>query len=95
MGDTMRKMTLLIDDERPAMTDCIVRCYDLAMELLKLKVWRTVYIDHDLGGQKTGYDLLCWLEENKEYLPDRIICVSANPVGKEKMDKLIERLGCD
>lgn len=60
-------------------------------------------LDHDLNvdqtlgkyepGAATGYDVLCWLEEHPQYLPPGGIRVhSQNPVGRQRMEKLVERL---
>lgn len=57
--------------------------------------WDFLYLDHDLGEidpSKTGYDILNWLEVNQRFLPGRIELVTANPVGRQKMQKLIKRL---
>lgn len=55
-----------------------------------------ISLDHDLGEEKTGYDALSLIEE--EYLAlgfDRPIVITvhtANPVGREKMTKVINRI---
>lgn len=58
--------------------------------------WDLLYLDHDLGNQdkieKTGYSILCWLEEFPEWLPKAIVLVTSNPVGRKKMSVLIDRL---
>ena len=41
---------------------------------------------------KTGYDILCWLEVNTQYLPGKIIPVTANPVGRDRMNLAIEKI---
>ena len=51
-----------------------------------------ICFDHDLGGEKTGYDCAKWLVnyciDNNLELPLYAI-QSANPVGKENIDKLL------
>ena len=42
--------------------------------------------------EKTGYDILTWLEGNKQFLPQKIILVTANPVGRKRMELVIEKL---
>lgn len=72
-----------------------------AMDLLLEADWKLVLFDHDLGDlasrEKTGYDVLCWLEANPEHLPEMAGLVTSNPVGRKKMatvlDKLMERKG--
>jgi hypothetical protein len=46
-------------------------------------VW---YLDHDLGGKKSGYDFLVWAKELRpECLPKEIKVHSSNPVGAQQM----------
>lgn len=40
----------------------------------------------------TGYDIMCFLEEHPEYLPKKINIVSSNPVGRIRMQQVINRL---
>ena len=87
--------TLLIDDLRDIKVDTTARTFDEGIEALKLGGWDTLYLDHDLGDpdpRKTGYDVLNFLELNPHLLPGRIVLVTQNPVGMEKMRKLIEQL---
>lgn len=40
----------------------------------------------------TGYDLICWLEENPQYWPKKVPSVhSANPVGRDRMKVVIRK----
>jgi hypothetical protein len=42
-------------------------------------------------GVKSGYDVVCWLEQNPEYWPkDGVAVHSQNPVGKERMLKVVQ-----
>jgi len=87
---------LLIDDLRNIKADRIARTFDDGIEALtKEGPWDLLYIDHDLADpspSKTGYDILCYLEVNLELLPDKIICVSQNPVGRAKIQVVIDKL---
>lgn len=89
---------LLIDDCRHFGVDCIALNYQEGIRQLQLNgPWDVVYLDHDLasyvdGVEKTGYDIMCWLEENPEYLPGKIECCSSNPVGKGRINVVINRL---
>lgn len=87
--------TLLIDDIRDIKADRIARTFDDGIFALKEQRWDVLYLDHDLADPnpaKTGYDVLNWLEANPEHLPVEIFLVTQNPVGREKMLKLIDRL---
>jgi response regulator of citrate/malate metabolism len=84
---------LLIDDVRNFGCCKTVRTYDEAINALKEEKWDVVYLDHDLGyDPKTGYDILCWLEQNLQYLPGKIVIVSMNPSGRERMQLVIDKL---
>lgn len=93
--------TLLIDDLREIEADVVARSYDAGINALKNKgPFDLLLLDHDLGEDhldddghmKTGYGIMCWLEENQQYLPERIQLVTSNPVGRTKMQTVIDRL---
>jgi hypothetical protein len=98
----MLERTLLIDDLRPFNVNIIARTYvDGIWELRHHGPWDVLYLDHDLGNNsydkhldrdRTGYDVLCWLEEHKQFLPKKIVVVSDNAVGIQKMKQTIEIL---
>lgn len=94
----MSKRTLLIDDLRNMGTTFVARNYLDGIGLLKDQhPIDVLYLDHDLGDFKdgreyTGYDVICWLEQNPQYLPGQIVVVSRNPVGVERINSVIERL---
>lgn len=61
-------------------------------------------LDHDLtiqqtlghkDNEKTGYDVLLWLIDNPKYMPEHVTIHSANPVGRMRMENLLDdyRLG--
>ena len=92
--------SLLIDDIRnikPMMGETIEVCrtFDKGMVALMGNAWDCLYLDHDLADpdpRKTGYDVLCWLEANPVYLPRFIYLVTQNPVGRQKMSTVLEKL---
>lgn len=89
--------TLLIDDLKNIKTTKVVRTFNEGIKALTEEKWDALFLDHDLacfdtGKEQTGYDILCWLEIHPEYLPKEIQIVSMNPVGKQKMLQLIDRL---
>lgn len=99
--------TLLIDDLRDVdfvnknwnvqVTD-VARTFAEGVESLKNGSVDTLLLDHDLacfdseGTELTGYKIMLFLEENPEYLPKRIILVTSNPVGRAKMQTVIDKL---
>ena len=91
--------TLVIDDLRVFhYADKHARTFWDGLSALQEEKWELLLLDHDLasfdadGKEFTGYDILCYLEENPQYLPDKILLVTSNPSGRERMQKLIYRL---
>ena len=74
----------------------VVRTFEDGINALKYEEkFDILYLDHDLGDEHpshTGYDILNFLEENTEFLPERISIVSSNPVGRQKMAVVIKKL---
>ena len=93
-----RPRVLLIDDLRNIEATRVARTYNEGIEALKDGPWDLLLLDHDLGcydsvgREKTGYDIICFLEENLQYLPERIELVTMNPVGRLKMNAAIVNL---
>lgn len=90
---------LLIDDKRSlAGITKTVRNYNTAIDALKETLWNLVVLDHDLGDfdengkERTGYDILCWLEQNQQYLPKRIELITNNPSARLRMQLVIDKL---
>lgn len=88
---------LLIDDIRNMTADRVARNFTEGIEALKSEKWDLLLLDHDLssyvdGKEKTGYDVMCFLEENPQYLPGKIKLVTSNPVGRYNMQVVIDKL---
>lgn len=76
-----------------------------AIDLLQSQRPDFASLDHDLADEHypwnckdietckgTGYDVVCWLEQNPEFWPPQGVAVhSMNPAGKQRMDAVIER----
>jgi hypothetical protein len=91
-------MNLWVDDIRPAPKGWIwAKSYKAAMRLLNQYDWDfdIISLDHDLGGEKTGYDILCAIEaraeEYQNYKPF-VGVHTANPVAAQKMIMVAEKL---
>ena len=77
-------MYLLIDDAKTYGTDITARTAragKLVLEQLSGYI-DELGIDHDLGGEISGYDIVRWALANG-YLPKRVQVVSMNPVGRK------------
>jgi len=74
----------------------VARTFDEGINALQYSgPFDILYLDHDLGDmdpRKTGYDIMCFLEANTELLPKSIKLVTSNPVGRQKMQVVINKL---
>jgi len=93
------KRRLGIDDCRE-LSHCSVLCRNYSDGIKALETmgpWDELFLDHDLasyvdGVEKTGYDVMLFLEQNPNLLPGEIILVTSNPVGRQRMQVVIDRL---
>lgn len=76
----------------------VARTFAEGINSLKAGKIDTLLLDHDLGcfddegNELTGYKVMLFLEEHPEYLPNRIVLVTSNPVGRAKMQTVIDKL---
>ena len=93
----MKKLYLLwIDDERkmPAEADFWAKSYDEAIKIFKNNEDKTfiVDLDHDLGEDKTGYDIAKYIvEQNIPIIAYKIH--SMNPIGRANINQLLSHYG--
>lgn len=99
-----RETRLMIDDMRDEThvkceLDLIARNYWTGIEALKSRQWDILFLDHDLssfmqGGakEKTGYHVMCFIEENPQHRPKKVVCISSNPAGRERIETLIKSI---
>ena len=92
-------MKVYLDDERtPPEGWRLVRWPDEVIDLLKTGEVTHLSLDHDLGDDErgTGYDVLCWLEEqvftNGFNPPGTIKVHSANSGARPKMESAIRSI---
>ena len=69
----------------------VVRNYQTAIEQLSIKKWPMLLLDHDLGEEKTGYDLVCWLEQNPDRIPRYVYLITSNPVGAKNIGVVLDQ----
>lgn len=98
-------MKLWLDDIRePWKHGCIgwhwAKTADEAIEALKTGEVTVASLDHDLSekatlgddrGERTGYTVVCWMEENDVWPKDGVKVHSMNPVGRGKMLRVINK----
>ncbi len=95
---------LYVDDIRDLPPSCegwdLARNYDEAIKLLTEHEYDRISLDHDIasfredGREMTGYDIALWLAQRKHdnlYVPSNIYIHSANPVGRDNMQSVINR----
>jgi CheY-like chemotaxis protein len=76
----------------------VARTFAEGINKLKSGTFDLLLLDHDLasyddeGNELTGYKVMLFLEENPEYLPKQIMLVTSNPVGRAKMQTVIDKL---
>ena len=67
----------------------VARTYDEAIQYID-NSYDIISLDHDLGEEKTGYDICKYIIENNIKL-DRVYIHTSNPVGRDNMKQLLER----
>ena len=92
-------MKIWLDDEPPAPAGW-VRANTSAEAIDLLRTHRdgidALSLDHDLGGDDTGYQVIAWLEERVALedfpSPAALHVHSANPVGRARMQQTIDSI---
>ena len=98
----MKPYLLYVDDLRNPLNTLkqnyniiICRNYKESIYELNKRRCRVIDLDHDLGEQKTGYDICKYIIE-KEIPVEKVYIHTNNPVGKFNMYQLIKRYrNCD
>jgi len=82
-------MKVYLDDTRQAPEGWIlVKTYQEAVHLLMTEDVTDISLDHDLGTDETGYDVIVWIERNvySGNIPKPTISIhTSNPAGYKKM----------
>ncbi len=94
--DDLRTPSFILKHYGYTVTD-IATSYQTGIRQLENEQFDLLLLDHDIaswvdGIERTGYHVLCWLEENPQHLPKKIVLVTSNPVGQQRMKDLIARL---
>jgi hypothetical protein len=71
----------------------IVRNYEEAISALKINSFDIISFDHDLGEEKTGYDIAKYIVENDIEIKEGFKIHSANPVGRFNISQLLNHYG--
>jgi hypothetical protein len=90
-------MKVFLDDIRNPMEywDIIAKNYSSIIELLQTGKVTEISLDHDLGTEKTGYDVLLWIEEQtaiNNFKAPKIWVHTGNLSAKEKMILAINKI---
>lgn len=62
----------------------VARTFAQAVEYLEAGLVKEISLDHDLGEEKTGYDLCKWMTANRKW-PGIVSFHTANPIGAKAM----------
>ena len=94
-------MKLYLDDTRKCPVGwTLARNYDEAIKFLATGRVTEASLDHDLApehymdeptSEKTGYDVVCWMEENNVWPVDGVSVHSMNPAGAWRMRQVISK----
>jgi hypothetical protein len=89
-------MKVFLDDVRDS-PEGWLRTYSVegTIELLESGFVTELSLDHDLGTEETGYDVVKWIEEKvatEGFVAPEIRIHSANPVGRKRMEQGIESI---
>jgi hypothetical protein len=78
---------LWVDDSKPVPdgVGAVARTYDDALRLCRRFRYSSLYLDHDLGEERTGLDLLRQLK-SEECCPPTVVCISWNPAGRRAIE---------
>jgi len=83
--------TLVIDDYKDINATYVARTFKDGVNKLKTEKWDLLYLDHNLGEfKKSGYDVMQFLKENKQFAPKMILCISDSPGGKDQINGMIK-----
>lgn len=92
-----KKYLLWVDDLRDVPNNyigeyhiIIARSYKEAINELNRFRYNIICLDHDLGEEKTGYDICKYIIENNIYC-DEFRIHTSNPVGRKNMTELLTR----
>lgn len=70
----------------------VSRTGELGIEKLKEQKYDLLLLDHDLGSGKDGNDVLNFLIDHPEHLPEKIYLVTANIIAGPKMVEKLKDL---
>lgn len=90
-------MKIYLDDERKTPDGWTrTRTVEETIELLKTNRVESISLDHDLGTEKDGHDVLVWIEEQTALHgfvpPDEIMVHSANTAARPEMEAAIQSI---
>jgi len=67
------------------------RTFEDGVNKLKTEKWDLLYLDYDLGKyKKSGYDVMQFVKENKEFAPKMIMSISPEPSCEDRINGMIK-----
>lgn len=67
----------------------IARNFNEAIKMLEIFTFDIIFFDHDLGEEKTGYDIAKWIIENNIKINKGFNIISSNSVGRFNISQLL------
>lgn len=94
----MENVRLWVDDVRPAPEGWLwVKSVNDALRVLQVSTVLEASLDHDLGDYAVdggdGYRIVDWMAENNVWPTEGVHVHSANPVGRQRIQGVVERYG--
>lgn len=82
-----REDKLWVDDERNPPGDFWRVCRSSAEAIVELMAseWKEISLDHDLGGEDTGFKVLNWMIEHDVWPTESLTIHTANPPARKRM----------
>ena len=98
-------MKIWLDDERPIPNGWLgVKTPEMCIAIIEIafhngETVEILSLDHDLGlidpdtlQERTGYDVLLWLEKYPKMMPKEVRIHSANPVAQRRMNLALDAI---
>ena len=91
-----KKKLIYLDDERLAPDGWILlKDVNSVIRILKENTVKEISLDHDLGTDENGYDVLLWIEKEvhlNNYMPPKIHIHTANLSARIKMELCVKNI---
>ena len=70
----------------------LLSCKECRQSAGSYEKWSEIQDHGCIHGEKTGYNVICWMEENNVWPREGVRVHSANPAGKDRMLQVIRKI---